>query len=366
MEGFLMSPRRLLIGLLSVAFLVLGSCRVSSPDKRLLLTFKGNSGRVTCVVYSPNGTDIASCHLEVLARQYQHAYNPLGEVKIWDARTGEERLAINKGKVTRSVAFFPNGKNLAGAVGHTARIWDGTSGKQKLALEGHAGVVRDLDISRNGKWLATASMDGTVKVWDAQTGACLRTFKGNPKGVLYVSFSPDGKWVAATSGDREIEGAIRIWDWATETQVLNLPHDFPLGKPLFSPDDKHLACYEYGGEDKYSTPGKVEVWNATTGKLLYRLQAHSEAVTCIAYSRNGDLLASGSIDGTVIVRDAHTGEEVLTLDPHWNRRKHSDQITNIAFSPREDRLAVAAKNGSINIWDITDVSTQEIPKTDRE
>jgi WD40 repeat protein len=277
-------------------------------------------------------------------------------VKIWDARTGEEQIALNKGNFTSAIVFESKGRRLAGAVGNTVRIWDATSGKEALVLKGHAGGVNDLDISRNGNWLASASSDGTVKVWDARRGACLHTLKGQPTGVYHVSFSPDGKRVAATGGDRERKGAIRIWDWETEKQVLNLAHDARIGKAVFSPDGKHLACYR-AEIHRTTTPGRVEVWDAASGELLFRRDAHSEEVTCIAYSPKGEFLASGSYDGTVIVRDGVTGEEVLRVAPR-------SPITSIAFSPRGDRLAAASENGTVQIWDMTDVTPGKARKTD--
>jgi WD40 repeat protein len=121
-------------------------------------------------------------------------------------------------------------------------------------------------------------------------------------------------------------------DWATQKQVLTLAHDTPIGKTLFSPDGKHLACY-IDESDKSATPGLVEVRDASSGKLVFRRESHSDFVTCIAYSPDGKFLASGSHDGTVIVRDARMGKDILKLGPHRNQKGRWGPITSIAFSP---------------------------------
>lgn len=379
----MLAKRRVLGLVVSVAFLAMSSCGVSSPEKRPLLTFGGKTGRVRCVAYSPDGKRIASCHEEplggdsddprVLPSGRPKQYDPLREVKIWDAQTGKEQLSLNKGTITWAIAFYPNGKSLAGVVGNVVKIWDTTTGKEELALKGHTDVVKDFDISRDGKWLATASTDGTVKIWDARTGACLHTLEGPSKGVFHVSFSPDGERVAGTGWrtgtDREGQTRIletRIWDWVTEKQVLNLAHDTSIGKVQFSPDGMHIACF-IDESGKATTPGLVEVWNVSSGKRLFRRESHLERVTCTAYSPKGEFLASGSHDGTVILRDALTGEVVLKLVPPRPRTTRYRPITSIAFSPRGDRLAIAfLRDGTVEIWDIKDVTAEKDSKAQKK
>src|SRR5262245_18228297 len=106
-----MFPTRCLFGVvLGLALLLLSACQGSGPDKRLLLTFRGNAGRPTCVVFSPDGTRIASCHWEragTKVRPEQH--HPLREVMIWDAQTGKKQVTMNKGPATWAIAYYPDG-----------------------------------------------------------------------------------------------------------------------------------------------------------------------------------------------------------------------------------------------------------------
>ena len=64
-------------------------------------------------------------------------------MKIWDSATGKELFAFkgHAGRV-RSVAFSPDGRRLAlASADNTVRIWDGATGKELFALKGHAGSV---------------------------------------------------------------------------------------------------------------------------------------------------------------------------------------------------------------------------------
>src|SRR5262249_24341580 len=89
-------------------------------------------------------------------------------VKVWDVRTGQERLSIKglKPYEVHCVAFSPDGKLLAGAGDdETIKWWDVRSERVVAALRGHVDAVTCLAFSPDGKTLASASEDRTVKVW---------------------------------------------------------------------------------------------------------------------------------------------------------------------------------------------------------
>jgi WD40 repeat protein len=86
---------------------------------------------------------------------------------------------------------------------------------------GHSAWIKDFSISRDEKFLATASYDYTVKLWDFRSGKELRTFRGHKDYVSSVKFSPNGKLIA--SGD--ITGTIMIWDIESGNLIRKLtPH----------------------------------------------------------------------------------------------------------------------------------------------
>lgn len=350
-----------------LTFLALSSCHSSSTSKRLVLTLVGNTERgteATDVAFSADEKLLASCYKEDPSYTGDPRKKPSGrpkqfdrrrEIKVWDVNSGKDLKSINKGNITRSIAFVPKSKNLAGAVGNAIRIWDTTTGKEKLVLNGHSDVIYDLDISRDGKLLGTGSSDGTVKVWSTQTGACLHTLKGHPDGVFYVSFSPDAKHIAGTGADRDHNGELRIWDWEFEKQVLSISRDFLIGKALFSPDGKHLAFHRTGTYKAYK-PGLIEVLDTSSGELVFRREYPSERVRCIAYSPDGSLLASGLENSTITVINGRTGGEILKLAPPGYSGENHVPVRSIGFSPSGDRLAAAYWDSNVRIWDIKDLN----------
>src|ERR1700730_8787370 len=78
-----------------------------------------------------------------------------------------------------SVAFTRDGRILAsGSVDQTIKLWDTATGRELRALKGHTGTVTGVAFSADDKVLASSSVDQTIKLWDVATGHELRTLKG--------------------------------------------------------------------------------------------------------------------------------------------------------------------------------------------
>ncbi|KAJ3976103.1 WD40-repeat-containing domain protein [Lentinula raphanica] len=91
----------------------------------------------------------------------------------------------------------------------------------------------------------------------------------------------------------------------------------------------------------------LKIWNAQTGEATGRiLQGHSEAVTCIAFSPDGEKIVSGSWDETVRIWNVETGETIT--GPLLG---HSHCIGSVAFSADGNRIISSSLDHIIKIWD---------------
>jgi WD40 repeat protein len=146
-------------------------------------------------------------------------------LQIWDVATGKIALTLEAPAGgfpgVNSVAFSPNGKLLAAAVGNylrengEVRVWDATTGQLVCNFRDHSECVWGVAFSPDGERLASAGgrwysrgVDGEVKIWDMQTAQELCTLRGHTDLVFGVSFSPDGRRLATASRD----GTVKIWD----------------------------------------------------------------------------------------------------------------------------------------------------------
>src|SRR5262249_19737288 len=117
---------------------------------------------VSSVTFSPDGRRIASGEL------WDPEEHPTPAVRVWDAGTGEEVLSLKGegiGSLVQSLAFSPDGAYLATGSGSTGqpnkpvgqlKVWDARTGQELLTLASDCSEVRCLVYSPDGKFLAAA------------------------------------------------------------------------------------------------------------------------------------------------------------------------------------------------------------------
>ncbi len=93
-----------------------------------------------------------------------------------------------------------------------------------------------------------------------------------------------------------------------------------------------------------SMDGTIKIWNANTGQCLKTLKGHSEYVYSVAFSPDGRRIVSGSTDKTIKIWDANTGQCLKTLKGHKNF------VLSVAYSPDGTKIISGSRDNTIKIW----------------
>jgi WD40 repeat protein len=246
-----------------------------------LYSYTGHSENVNAVTWSPDGNKLASCSDD-------------NTVQVWDANTGQHLLSYTGHSYqVYALAWSPDGHKLASGSGdHTVHIWDANTGQCFFTYKEHFGFVFAVAWSPDGRRLASGSMDKTVRVWDVITGQTLFSYRGHSETVLAVAWSPDGSKIASSSYDSERTAQV----WNSITGQLIFSFDGCSNPMAWSPEGKKLAIS--------SLSHSVQVYNMVSGILLYNYTPYVNGVSVIAWSPDGSRIASSSF-GVVRIWQAH-------------------------------------------------------------
>jgi RNA polymerase sigma factor (sigma-70 family) len=345
-----------IVGILGVAAILLGlvpllSKRSAQIENAVLVAnladeiwseakrLQGGGLHFWCVAYSPDGKRLATGSGGILPSA--------GELKVWDAATGQVLFAQKTPRSVRCVAFSPNGKLLATAEHDgVAKLRDAESGNLLSVFQGHSANIDTVAFSFDGKTLATSSWDNSVKLWDVGTGKQFRTLRGHTGQVFAVAFGGADGTLASCGAD----GTIKLWQSENNQAQFSLRgHKGTVQALAVSPDGKTLASASW---DK-----TVKLWDMTTRNLLATLSGHTDPVLAVAFSPDGKTLASSSgpwgVGERIDPNTSNPGEVIL-----WDLTAHEaraflpfpDRVFGLAFSQDGKTLAIAGWDGSLSLW----------------
>ena len=196
-----------------------------------------------------------------------------------------QNLKGHEGKKIKSVAFFPNSKNLVSSgTDKKVLLWDIQTGKSELIWE-QDDIVQSLSVSPDGNVIAAGTKDGRIVLLSGRNWENVQElYYEENNQVNVVQFNHAGNILV--SGD--LDGNVKLWNWKDIELIKSLRgHTARIVDIKFSPDDKQIATA--------STDGTIQIWEADDLENLPVVFRDSEGyVLTVAFSPDGMKLVAGS------------------------------------------------------------------------
>ena len=352
-----------------------------------LSTLKGHSSKINKIIFSPDGHMIVSASRDSTARLWEtqtkdHSNEPRGHsstitevifspdgqmaastsvsetVALWDTKTGGNCAMLKHNSKPFKVAFSSDGQMLASShLNGTVCLWDTQSGKLCNIFEGHSHPIEETLFSPDGQTLTTVCRGNRVRLWDIRTKKGRWMHKSVSDQDVKVKFSPDGQTVATGSD------TVRLWDVRTRKRKKTL--DGNLGEEV---EEESEEVEEESAQERGQSP-EQETDQGATKETTEESQDGPGPITCLAFSQDGQTVASGSFQNIVWLWNAPTEEGHRLLENCMDKEspdkessglepfdveylgQEAHRITALAFSPEGELLASGTACGALWLWD---------------
>jgi WD40 repeat protein len=317
-----------------VAYSCCGLYLASGSHDRTVRVWQAATGH--CIAVLPHRLDSVQPDWAQDGRLVTCSYDK--RIRIWQPLTSELLAEIREHQYdVDDVAWSPDNRWIAsGGWDHTVRLYDGADYRQVALIGGTRNQIYALavDSARRRFFAGTAA----GKLYEVS----LDNHSGEPKllpglhdgPITSVDLSPDGKILASTGADSKL--TLRVVDEWEVKGVTSTSHGLDLEIARFSPDGRRLAV---GARDNSVTIYRVE---GVLAEKVFQV-THERRVKALAWSNTNGLLATGA-DGNVRIFDQATGE----LHAQW--RAHERMINAINWSADGELIATACWDRLVRVF----------------
>ncbi|KAI8113978.1 hypothetical protein M9434_002106 [Picochlorum sp. BPE23] len=240
-------------------------------------------------------------------------------------------------EVTRRGRF-----GVTGSEDGSVRVWDFSAVYSHIP-HWHSGSIRTVSTG-NGVAVATAGDDSIAHLWDITKEEFLGSLRKHTVSIRWSKISGDGTRLLTASPNRQVS----VWDIAEQKFLYGLPaHQGSRIKCISATDDLKLAVI-------CLFDSTVTLWNVETQEIVRCLQkwgqrdasvGHTSAVNELVMTKDGSHVITASKDSTLRVWDVRTGECLHVLE------EHMDSVVGLHLEEASNLLASYSLDQSLVTWD---------------
>ena len=158
-----------------------------------------------------------------------------------------------------------------------SRLYESYATNREFLVLGHKAEITSVALSRDGRRLATGSVDGDISLWDAAEGKKLLSWNAHEGQINAMSLSLDGQTLLSAGND----GFARVWDAISGKELRKLDHNSPVLSVGMSDTGRMIT----GAADKI-----IRLWSPDSSRAPQELEKQSFPITSVAISGDGLLV----------------------------------------------------------------------------